>query len=855
MTETLQTGWKQTLQPGPVNITTSGQVVENVNFGNFKLGKICGMKFNDLNGNGVKDPGEPGLPGWWIRLSTGALTVTDVDGNYCFTNLFKGHYSMTETLQSGWKQTLQPNPVDITTSGQVITDVNFGNFKLGKICGMKFNDLNGNGVKDPGEPGLPGWKIKLNIGGVVVTTDANGYYCFTNLVKGNYILIETLQPGWKQTLKPDPISITTSGQVVENANFGNFLLGKICGMKFNDLNGNGVKDAGEPGLSGWKITLSTGATAYTDADGNYCFVNLFTGDYTLTETLQPGWKQTLQPNPVSITTSGQVITDVNFGNFQLGKICGMKFDDLNGNGVKDAGEPGLSGWRIVLSTGAVVFTDADGNYCFANLDKGNYTLSETLQVGWKQTLQPGQVSITSSGQVITDVNFGNFKLGKICGLKFEDMNGNGAKDAGEPTLSGWWIKLSNGMNTQTDADGNYCFTNLDKGDYTLSETLQPGWKQTLQPDPVSITTSGQVVTDVNFGNFKLGKICGMKFNDLNGNGVKDPGEPGLSGWRIVLSTGAVVYTDADGNYCFTNVFKGDYTLSETMQAGWKQTLQPGPVSITSSGQVVTDVNFGNFLLGKICGMKFYDSNGNGVKDPGEPGIRSWKIKLSTGTVVSTDVNGNYCFANLDLGSYTVTEAHPVQSGWLQTYPAVPGTYTITITTSGQVANNEDFGNLRCGAGGGKTIGFWSNKNGQALTTSASLFLLSSLNLCNGDGSDFNPTVKTQIPPWLLSANAVNSAYMLSAQLAAMELNVSVGFVNGNAYIYAPGTTSANPLGYATVNAVMAEANTELGLHPICTTTVNAGFRDYQLALKTALDNANQDASTTFILPPIPPYSF
>lgn len=187
------------------------------------------------------------------------------------------------------------------------------------------------------------------------------------------------------------------------------------------------------------ITLSTGATAYTDADGNYCFVNLFTGDYTLTETLQPGWKQTLQPNPVSITTSGQVITDVNFGNFQLGKICGMKFDDLNGNGVKDAGEPGLSGWRIVLSTGAVVFTDADGNYCFANLDKGNYTLSETLQVGWKQTLQPGQVSITSSGQVITDVNFGNFKLGKICGLKFEDMNGNGAKDAGEPTLSGWWI--------------------------------------------------------------------------------------------------------------------------------------------------------------------------------------------------------------------------------------------------------------------------------------------------------------------------------------------------------------------------------------------------------------------------------
>jgi hypothetical protein len=53
------------------------------------------------------------------------------------------------------------------------------------------------------------------------------------------------------------------------------------------------------------------------------------------------------------------------------------------------------------------------------------------------------------------------------------------------------------------------------------------------------------------------------------------------------------------------------------------------------------------------------------------------------------------------------------------------------------------------------------------------------------------------------------AYMLSAQLAAMELNVFNGFVNGNALIYAPGTTSANALGYASVNAVMAEANTDL----------------------------------------------
>ena len=44
------------------------------------------------------------------------------------------------------------------------------------------------------------------------------------------------------------------------------------------------------------------------------------------------------------------------------------------------------------------------------------------------------------------------------------------------------------------------------------------------------------------------------------------------------------------------------------------------------------------------------------------------------------------------------------------------------------------------------------------------------------------------------------AYMLSAQLAAMRLNVLNGLVNASALIYAPGTNSANPAtGFATVD--------------------------------------------------------
>jgi hypothetical protein len=80
--------------------------------------------------------------------------------------------------------------------------------------------------------------------------------------------------------------------------------------------------------------------------------------------------------------------------------------------------------------------------------------------------------------------------------------------------------------------------------------------------------------------------------------------------------------------------------------------------------------------------------------------------------------------------------------------------------------------------------------------------------------------------------------MLSAQLAAMELNVYNGLVDGTALIYAPGTLGANVNGFATVNVVMAEANAALGLNGL----VLAGnpARAYYEALKDALDDANNN---------------
>lgn len=76
----------------------------------------------------------------------------------------------------------------------------------------------------------------------------------------------------------------------------------IGGLKFNDANGNGVKDSEESGLSGWTINLTGAATTSTttDANGGYIFAALTAGAYQVCEDLQDGW---LQTHPATTTPS------------------------------------------------------------------------------------------------------------------------------------------------------------------------------------------------------------------------------------------------------------------------------------------------------------------------------------------------------------------------------------------------------------------------------------------------------------------------------------------------------------------------------------------------------------------------
>jgi hypothetical protein len=194
--------------------------------------------------------------------------------------------------------------------------------------------------------------------------------------------------------------------------------------------------------------------------------------------------------------------------------------------------------------------------------------------------------------------------GDISGYKWNDLDGDGVKDAGEPVLDGWTINLSGDAvdSTITDLNGYYEFTDLVSGNYVISESLQSGWVQT-HPSGSGVHNialdPGENSTDNNFGNQRpVGSISGYKWNDLDGDGVWDPDEPALDGWTINLSGDAVdsTITGGDGSYIFEDLLAGSYAVSEVQKYGWTRTYPGGSGEhniVLPPGGSSTNNNFGN----------------------------------------------------------------------------------------------------------------------------------------------------------------------------------------------------------------------------------------------------------------------
>ena len=432
------------------------EVVEGIDFGNQSKDdsvSVHGIKWLDRNGNGVRERSERGIAGVTIysdvnlngkfdegephtvTMADDRNTRIDEAGHYWLEGLEPGKHLITEILPEGFERTFPP-PSDIAAPwplnepyyfpnlvpGQILTGIDFGNHPVkvegGSIHGRKWADVNGNGLHEPDEPGLPGVTIYLDVnlnnefdrGEPAVRTmrddpvtdfDEAGLYSFGDVEPGFYIVREIVPDGYRQTFPQimlceavfcsgrGHIINVDSGQSIDGLDFGNQPVREprvVHGIKWADRNGNRERDDNEPGIPGVVIysdlnlngrldrdeprtkTMEDDPDTKEDEAGRY-WLRLLPGEHLILEEVPRGFEQTFPDprrriaHPFNLghrvdVQPGAPIDGIDFGNRPVitpgsATVEGIKWLDRNGNGERDRGERGLPG--------VVIYADLNGN--------------------------------------------------------------------------------------------------------------------------------------------------------------------------------------------------------------------------------------------------------------------------------------------------------------------------------------------------------------------------------------------------------------------------------------------------------------------------------------------------------------
>ena len=607
----------------------TGSVID-VNFGFVKPASVGDYTWMDVNRDGVQDADEPALPGVTVTLTyedgsavtdaSGnpvAAVTTDANGKYSFENLLPGGYKVSFQAPAGFEATTSDAGDDraadsngatasvTLAQGQTDDTIDFGAVGTGVIGDQLFVDVNqnGGGAPDAGDRPLAGVKVTLTWtgpGGITrtyeTTTDADGTYKFENLLPGDYKV--SIDPETLQTAEPllDVLTHSPAGDV-ENKTVVNDATKAdstafATAMKLTaNLTLTGEKNQNLDQDWGFGVSADTAIKkAITDPDEAAQASFEFTPGQRVTYTL------TLTNNGPGVAT-GVTASD------QL--PAGVAFVSAQGDGSYDS------------ATGVWDLSDA-------TLAKGDVkTIAITVDITGEGagTLVTNVARITHQDQAGDDptnnessASFkGGFNLG---GTIYRDSDASYSKGDDEQRFKGVTVALlnedgtpvldANGdpMTVMTDENGAYQFVGLapgayrvvivdpDKGD--LAGLLPTQAYTGRGATQASVTISDASVQGVDFGMVAPATIGDRVWDDVNANG-SDEGEPGIGGATVILTDAngtevARTTTDANGNYRFTGLIPGTYTVTIEVPDGYTAATTSATVTV-GEGEENLDVDF------------------------------------------------------------------------------------------------------------------------------------------------------------------------------------------------------------------------------------------------------------------------
>ena len=572
------------------------------------------------------------------------------------------------------------------------------------------------GVQDADEPGIAGVTVNLyrdsngdgSISGAEATTpfsttvtDAYGQYIFNNLAAavstGSLYQVEFVLPaGYTRAtadqgtndaadsdadvatgrtiaykLLPGQRNLSIDAGLIQSSPAGTSRIGDKVWF---DADTDAVQDATEPGLAGVTVTLYNNsgtaiASTTTDANGNYQFVQLAAGNYSVGFSNLPAGYSFIPTGSTDDTnatnsdvnpgtgrtglitlSAGENETDVDAGVYAgnaagLGSIGNKVWNDIAGGtaGVQDAGETGIAGVTVsLLDAGAdgivgngddgstrTTITNAKGEYFFTDLPAGNYAV---------------QFSTLPASYTVATQNAGSDDT--------RDSDGGAIGTGGAPAGASRTAVFS-----------------LTEGEDNMSVDLG------LVP-PAGTNSLGNLV-----------------WYDANNDGLQT-GELGMSGLLVTLFNGsgtaiATTVTNENGEYLFSGLADGTYSVGFTnLPAGFDFSNPSATNDATGSdanratGRTTTvTLNAGNrndrsldagitSTRAVIGNYVWLDTDGDGVQDndgsePPVPGVTVTVYRPGFGpdgiagnsddalpvASMITDQQGEYRFGNLLPGDY------------------------------------------------------------------------------------------------------------------------------------------------------------------------------------------------------------